>query len=360
MRTKTAIWTCILAVVLAEVTGAIRVSATTPGSLADYRIVAPSTEAGQTATLLADGRWLLLGGLVDGQATHTARVLDRVTGITATLPGRMLFVRAFHTATVLPDGTVFVFGGVGQDGADRNTAEIFDPANNSFSLFPYTNLAARSHHTATLLTSGELLIAGGDGDAVVFDPVTRTITRSMAAPQPARYDASAALLTDDSVLIWGGVDAHGTAIPDAALFNSGDLTVSILDASRAEELSGPSSAVPLGVAATVPADHDGAVPMNTRIAVRFSKYLQVTSINSSTVTLSGPSGRLAAHVVATNSGQQLFVTPAAELMPASRYTLSMNGLTDGIHDMPFGSIDFTTAPIALDDPNDGPWIPAAG
>jgi RHS repeat-associated protein len=359
MRTRTAIRTCILAAVLVVGTGVIRVRATAPGSLSDYQIASPPTAAGQSATLLPDGRWLLLGGLENGEPSDAAQVLDRAAGAAAMLPSHMLFVRAFHTATVLPDGRVFVFGGVGRDGADSNSAEIFDPASNSFSPFPLTNLGPRSHHNATLLTNGELLIAGGSGhrDAILFDPVAKTPVRSISGPDSAWGDDSSVLLADGSVLLWSGVDAQGTPRPIATLFNPGDLTFSLLEASWANELTERSPAAQPAVAATIPVDGDGAVAVDTRIAVRFSKYLQVTSVNTNTVTLAGRTGRVAARVVATNNGQQLFVTPATELMPATRYTLSMNGLTDGTRYMPFTAIDFTTA--AIDDLNDEPWVPSA-
>lgn len=338
---------------------ALHIHATPQGAPASACAVPPPTAPGQTATLLPDGRWLLLGGLADGQPADRAEIFDPSVGTTAPLPAPMLSVRAFHTATVLPDGTVFIFGGVRSDGGDHNAAEVFDPAGASFTLYPDVTLAPRSHHTATLLTSGELLIAGGSGkgEAAVFDPVRRTIVRADNAPEAASYDASSTLLSDGTVLLWNGVDAHGAVVPGAALFHPAERRFERSDGEGAARL--PIASLAPKVVASIPSDQELAVPVNARIAVRFSKCLDVTSIHAGTVTLIGPTGKTAIRVVGTNDGRQLFVTPAAELMPATHYTLFMNGLTDGAQEVPFTAVDFTTADTLPADPEDGVWEPSA-
>src|SRR5205814_562900 len=70
---------------------------------------------GQTATVLPDGRILLLGGVGPSGPVATAEVQDARTGTTLLLPSGLLAPRAWHTATVLPDGTVWVWGGLGAD-----------------------------------------------------------------------------------------------------------------------------------------------------------------------------------------------------------------------------------------------------
>jgi hypothetical protein len=85
---------------------------------------------GSPATLLPDGRVLvvgslLLGGPADG---HGAELYDPASG-TWTLAADMTTPRRGHTATLLPDGTVIVAGG---DAAaeDGRSAELFDPGGN--------------------------------------------------------------------------------------------------------------------------------------------------------------------------------------------------------------------------------------
>jgi hypothetical protein len=71
-----------------------------------------------------------------------------VTGSTAA-------ARTFHTATLLPNGTVLVAGG-----AANSTAEIDDPATGSFRVTRGMEIG-RSGHTATQLPNGSVLLGGG-------------------------------------------------------------------------------------------------------------------------------------------------------------------------------------------------------
>ena len=71
----------------------------------------------------------------------------------------MNFARAYHTATLLGDGTVLVAGGY--DGTRVLTAaEIYDPIGHSFTRTADMTVT-RSHHTATLLKDGSVLVTGG-------------------------------------------------------------------------------------------------------------------------------------------------------------------------------------------------------
>lgn len=74
---------------------------------------------GEPATLLSDGRVLIVGS-VNGAG---AELYDPGTG-SWTVAGNMTIPRHGHTATLLPDGTVLVVGG------DGRSAEIFDPGSN--------------------------------------------------------------------------------------------------------------------------------------------------------------------------------------------------------------------------------------
>lgn len=70
----------------------------------------------------------------------------------------MATARLGHTATLLTDGKVLVVGG----GVDSNEpmAELYDPATNTWvSAAPM--VAPHSRHTATLLPNGKVLVAGG-------------------------------------------------------------------------------------------------------------------------------------------------------------------------------------------------------
>jgi hypothetical protein len=67
-----------------------------------------------------------------------------------------------HTATLLPDGRVMIVGGFNGDGGPHtlSSCEIFDPETDSFLPAPDLPLAVHEHR-ATLLPDGDVLITGG-------------------------------------------------------------------------------------------------------------------------------------------------------------------------------------------------------
>jgi hypothetical protein len=81
------------------------------------------TVNGQSATLLPDGRWLLLGGVgVEGMVA----LLDPVSGERMVLPSQPGRPRAWHSATLLADGAVLIAGGLDADGEAVTTVERFE------------------------------------------------------------------------------------------------------------------------------------------------------------------------------------------------------------------------------------------
>jgi hypothetical protein len=112
--------------------------------------------SGQTATMLADGRWLIVGG--DG-VESTAITWDPRRSV-ATPTGPLQQPRAWHTATALSDGRVLVMGGR-RDGFIVADAELFDPATGRFTPLQITGALMRAGQTATLLPDGRVLVTGG-------------------------------------------------------------------------------------------------------------------------------------------------------------------------------------------------------
>jgi hypothetical protein len=112
-----------------------------------------------TATLLLDGRLLVVGGsgrnvdLPQTDALLWAELYDPGSG-SWSAAGGMVQSRSMHTATLLLDGRVLVVGG------PRDSAELYDPGNGSWSA---AGSMAEGHqgHTATRLLDGRVLVAGG-------------------------------------------------------------------------------------------------------------------------------------------------------------------------------------------------------
>ncbi|WP_437669500.1 Kelch repeat-containing protein [Sorangium sp. So ce131] len=106
--------------------------------------------------------------------------------------------RQGHAATLLADGRVLVMGGYGADLTTATTAEIYDPTSNTWSdAAPMTYGRARNH-AATLLPNGKVLVVGGEATEL-YDPVTNSWT-----PTGRSHGAgSAILLADGTVLVAG-------------------------------------------------------------------------------------------------------------------------------------------------------------
>jgi IPT/TIG domain/Galactose oxidase, central domain len=187
-----------------------------------------------TATLLPSGKVLIAGGfsysLIGMNSAVAAplastEIYDPGTGRFTPGPS-MAGARGGHTATLLPDGTLLIAGGLTTLGAPNyypptpgssavlSTAEVRDPTSGEFT-FAGKMTAEREEHTATLLPNGKVLLVGGATGAAgtlrsaeLYDPATRTFVAAGTMSTP-RSGHSATLLRDGSVLITGGHGAGG-------------------------------------------------------------------------------------------------------------------------------------------------------
>jgi hypothetical protein len=131
--------------------------------------------------LLANGKVLIAGGM--GQRLDANDPYPPLNDVDLYDPASNSFApaastplmkqaRAGATATMLNNGKVLVVGGLGEAN-NESIVDLYDPATNSFlpaALTPRMNYA-RSDATATLLPNGKVLIAGGTG---VFGPLNTT------------------------------------------------------------------------------------------------------------------------------------------------------------------------------------------
>jgi hypothetical protein len=173
-------------------------------------LTGPGPNAGKV--LIAGGRFIVPGG---GGGQSPAELYDPATQ-TFTLTGDLMMPRELHTATLLQNGKVLVVGGTDVNGS-MASAEIYSPATGSFSASTGNLSVARSYHTATLLDDGRVLVTGGLGvcpvecGAEIYDPVTQTFSTT-GRMSTGRAQHSGTLLADHSILVIGGVNLAGGSI----------------------------------------------------------------------------------------------------------------------------------------------------
>lgn len=173
-----------------------------------------------TATLLNDGLVLLVGGR-NNSCTGTcpvfslasAEIFNPATG-TYMATGPLNISRHNHTATLLADGRVLVIGGettedLGTGSSEVQQAEIYDPATGMFSYYG-NMLITRGRHTATLLNNGKLLIMGGEirSGAQTASTELLDIASGVSTPGPELNEthirAHAIRLATGEVVLLGG------------------------------------------------------------------------------------------------------------------------------------------------------------
>ncbi len=86
----------------------------------------------------------------------------------------MLFARAGHAATLLLLGKFLVTGGI-NNGDYLSSCELYDPSSNKWSVVASMSLS-RIYQTASLLSSGKVLVASGSTQPLgeVYDPSSDT------------------------------------------------------------------------------------------------------------------------------------------------------------------------------------------
>ncbi|HUP70257.1 MAG TPA: kelch repeat-containing protein [Acidimicrobiales bacterium] len=217
-------------------------SATAPLTVARHR---------HTATLLADGRVLLSGGLVlrnpdaanpgsfvsaQLEVSNSAEIYDPTHMLwraADSLKGR----REGHSATLLRAGKVLVAGGTSSGPSyvtALDTAELYDPAADRWTAVPSMH-EPRKEHPAVALADGRVMVIGGvsrnpDNPGVdfsvraaeVFDSTSGSWrhTSWMSTPR----STSATLLSDGRVLVAGGSVKEGASVGDVAVSVTGPVT----------------------------------------------------------------------------------------------------------------------------------------
>jgi len=178
-----------------------------------------------TATLLPNGKVLVVGGTVAGT---TAELFDPAANTWAATTGPSN-VRVAHTATLLASGKVLVVGGFNSVSGALSSAELYDPVSDSWSSTG-SLASARSHHTATLLASGKVLVVGGSSgvaggylaSAELYDPAAGTWSTAGALATTRELHA-ATLLSSGKVLVTGGFGGTGGTGGTASFLSAAEL-----------------------------------------------------------------------------------------------------------------------------------------
>src|SRR5258706_1445309 len=150
-----------------------------------WTAVPPMTRSrtNHTATVVSGARILVVGGFTNASGSLDyapgAEIYNPITGAWTATTGATLADRGGHTATVLPDGRVLIVGG---NRAGIRTSELYVSATDSFQATGLPSVE-RTFHAACLTKSGTVLIAGGGpGLAEQYDPSSNAFTPAGTCP----------------------------------------------------------------------------------------------------------------------------------------------------------------------------------
>ncbi len=172
-----------------------------------------------TATLLNDGRVLIVGGRGD-KVNATAEIYDPKAA-RFTDSGNLATARYKHTAGLLPDGRVLIAGGSDEHdwNGNLNSAEIYDPKTSKFqTASPLNSKRFKLPEEAVMLESGELLVAGGSRQSEVFDPAEGKFMVVAGSMDEGRHFMTETRLQDGRVLLAGGYPNSDQATAQAWLY----------------------------------------------------------------------------------------------------------------------------------------------
>jgi len=182
---------------------------------------------GHSVTALAGGDLLVVGGMwLEELYTYTYLAKAyRYQAASGTLveAGQLAHARMGHSATRLADGRVLVVGGA-DSSIYRQDSELYDPtkpADQAWSAGPPLS-EVRRHHAALLLSTNELMLSGGANNSGALDSVLllkpgATTWTFVPTPLKAKRHAHCATeLAGGKVLISGGRDGTVNTWTDLA------------------------------------------------------------------------------------------------------------------------------------------------
>jgi RHS repeat-associated protein len=312
---------------------------------------------GRSSTVLPDLRIMAAGGRTATGATAEVILFDGSTGRPINTAS-LLTPRAFHSATVMSDGTVLIAGGLGPDARAAVVAELFDPTAAQSAPAPAW-ITPRAGHTATLLPDGRVLFLGGTDEAgpissiEIWDPTSLETTVMDAEWAEARAGHEAELQADGTVLVRGGRRGDEAGGPPI-LFDPGNGTFS----AAARVVSDQRALGRLGL--TLPARGATQVAVDTRVALLFSEPVVNEGLDDR-ISLTGESGAIGIEIVRAEGGRLLLLGPQRTLESGSTYRVSISALHDS-QGRPIDASAFTfttaTSPESLEGSHGAPMVHA--
>jgi hypothetical protein len=187
-----------------------------------------TARAGGTATVLANGKVLIAGGM-DGLGISygilaSTEIYDPTTG-TFSATGSMHSARINQAAALLPDGRVLIAGGFGctkakycmsNEATHLATAEIYDPTTGNF--IQIASMPAPEDNAGEVtLADGRVLVFGDAGDGLLYDPALGKFEPKGSIGVTG--DITATLLPDGKVFIVGQTLVPGDLAYGAELYD---------------------------------------------------------------------------------------------------------------------------------------------
>ena len=179
-----------------------------------------------TATLLDDGRVVLIGGY-PGEGLGVLDSIEVIDPVSMTTAVQMPLgqARGGHAAAAMVNGDVLVVGGWIGSRSYTASAELLEPATGRVRAVADAPYGADALD-AVLLRDGRVLVTGGqvvtrtaDGrTAATFDPETETWTRVGDLSTP-RFKHFSVLLSDGRVLVMGGTSDDETLLRSTEIFD---------------------------------------------------------------------------------------------------------------------------------------------
>jgi hypothetical protein len=240
---------------------------------------------------------VLITGGYNGSYIATGEIYNPSTGTFSPVNNNMANARAYHTATLLVDGRVLIVGG-SDASTVYSTADLYDAGANLFLPSAGAMSFARKTHAAALLGNNKVLILGGtDGvnilsSADLYDPVLDTFTTTNNAMTAPRNNFTATSMT-------GGTEGYLRAQSTTGMF----FTEVFGNGNEIGAMNGINVARYNGI-------HSLYSPQFAT-AGGFTTTLNLINANTSTaqvtITLHGPSGNVIGTpaVVTLETGQQL-------------------------------------------------------